>query len=110
MESINQQDIEVIGINNHMPSRSIAKKGSFSKLQALFRRDGSTSQPTSPLSTEYVGRRAVPRNGSAEEEEEDIDMENVWQCCDGKHDVSKLERGKMPAHHHHHHQHNNNLG
>jgi hypothetical protein len=97
--------------------REIKKKSSFSKLQAMFRRDGSS--PTSPLSTEfsdgqYQRERAIPGPssqqrgipGSSNSNIDDVDddefenMENVRQCCDGRHDVSTLERA---SHKHQHH-------
>ncbi|RIA96933.1 meiotic cell cortex C-terminal pleckstrin homology-domain-containing protein [Glomus cerebriforme] len=87
--------------------REIKKKSSFSKLQAMFRRDGSSSSPTSPLSTEFVEGQhqqfAIPGPSNSNIDDDELeDLENVRQCCDGRHDVSKLERHK---HHHHNHGH-----
>ncbi|RHZ90036.1 hypothetical protein Glove_9g155 [Diversispora epigaea] len=89
--------------------REIKKKSSFSKLQSIFRRqDAISSSPTSPLSSEFIeGQPQLVGSSSYNgmDDEDDDDLENVRQCCDGRHDVSKLERGP-PKGHHHHHNHN----
>ncbi|CAG8549371.1 9314_t:CDS:2, partial [Acaulospora colombiana] len=77
--------------------REVKKKSSFSKLQSMFRRqDASSSLPNSPLSSEFVDGQpqqlVVPSSSQGELDDEDEDLENVRQCCDGKHDVSKLEK------------------
>ncbi|CAG8450933.1 4551_t:CDS:2, partial [Cetraspora pellucida] len=73
---------------------NLKKKSSFNKIQSIFRRQ---DQSSSPLSSEVIDGQSqqltVPgmsRN------------ENVRQCCDGRHDVSKLERvGTHKGHNHH---------
>jgi len=86
--------------------REIKKKSSFSKIQSIFRRDGASSSPTSPLSTEFVDSQhqqfAIPGPSNSNIDDDDEDLENVRQCCDGRHDVSKLERAPHKHHHHNH--------
>ncbi|CAI2178463.1 1096_t:CDS:2 [Funneliformis geosporum] len=87
-------------------TREIKKKSSFNKIQAMFRRDGSSSSQTSPLSSELTDgqyQHFGPLSSSNVDDDELEDLENVRQCCDGRHDVSKLERG--PNKHHHNHSH-----
>ena len=83
--------------------KEIKKKSSFSKLQSMFRRDGtgavsssSTPSPTSPVeATAGSSYNHYHHNVGGNIDDEDYDdLENVRQCCDGKHDISKLENHK----------------
>ncbi|CAG8613961.1 8022_t:CDS:2, partial [Funneliformis mosseae] len=66
-------------------TREIKKKSSFNKIQAMFRRDGSSS---SPLSSELIDgqhQQFGSLNNNIDDDELE-DLENVRQCCDGRHD------------------------
>ncbi|CAG8621192.1 15966_t:CDS:2, partial [Racocetra fulgida] len=91
---------------------NLKKKSSFNKIQSIFRRQDPSS--SSPLSSEVIDGQSqqltVPgtsHNGFDDDDfvdDDDFDLENVRQCCDGRHDVSKLERaGTYKGHHHNHH-------
>ncbi|CAG8580180.1 11073_t:CDS:2, partial [Racocetra fulgida] len=69
--------------------REIKKKSSFSKLQSMFRRQDTLSPP-SPLSSEFTdGQPAV--QGHSHNDLDHNEFDNVRQCCDGQHDISRLE-------------------
>ncbi|CAG8527607.1 9436_t:CDS:2 [Diversispora eburnea] len=86
-------------------NREVKKKSSFSKLKSMFR---NPDAPNSPLSTEFIEGQPQLVGSSlynGMDDEDDDDLENVRQCCDGRHDVSKLERGPQKGHHHNHNSH-----
>jgi hypothetical protein len=98
-----QSDARNLNINNSSQNgdnniREIKKKSSFSKLQSIFRRDGTGagaaaySSPTSPIESHHHNHNYHNHNDDVDSDDEDL--ENVRQCCDGKHDIGKLEHHK----------------
>ncbi|RUP44431.1 hypothetical protein BC936DRAFT_149466 [Jimgerdemannia flammicorona] len=78
----------------------IGKKRSFQRLQSLF----SSKREPSPISREHVDVAAAYQasNGDGlDADSDDEELENMRQCCDGKHDLTKLERDHHhPSQHH----------
>ncbi|CAG8510720.1 23217_t:CDS:2 [Cetraspora pellucida] len=66
---------------------NLKKKSSFNKIQSIFRRQ---DQSSSPLSSEVI-------DGQSQQ----LTVPGT-QCCDGRHDVSKLERAGTHKGHNHH--------
>ncbi|RIB13610.1 hypothetical protein C2G38_2197346 [Gigaspora rosea] len=83
--------------------REIKKKSSFSKLQSMFRRQDTLS-PSSPLSTEFTDGQLVVQ-GHSHNDLDNNEVENVRQCCDGQHDISRLERAHNNRGHHYNNTH-----
>ncbi|KAL1917416.1 uncharacterized protein VTP21DRAFT_3809 [Calcarisporiella thermophila] len=79
------------------------KQRSFQRIQSLFtpRKDLSSESnsalPGLPSESRDVaaGQRVDrARNPEEDDDEEDEEIENVWQCCGGRHDLSKLDHSR----------------
>ena len=95
--------------SNNMP-RVITKKSSFSQIKDFLRRDRqSGTQPPHHLSHEADLNKQPPMGATSrdvpvldnDDEEDDFEIENVRECCGGRHDVGTLKPVKKKGHHHH---------
>ncbi|KAI8071415.1 meiotic cell cortex C-terminal pleckstrin homology-domain-containing protein [Gongronella butleri] len=78
----------------------LGKKPSFQRLDQLFRASTSSSQDHTAVTTPNHHHHLLD-----DEDDDDDALENVRLCCNGKHDVGRLEKphAHRPAYHHHHH-------
>ncbi|CAO3589148.1 unnamed protein product [Absidia cylindrospora] len=76
-------------------SASILRKPSFQRINELFHRN--TSSSSIQDQQEHDDDRHSHYHGYDDDEDDDDDLENVRLCCNGKHDVGRLEK---PHHHH----------
>ncbi|CAG8795205.1 9217_t:CDS:2, partial [Dentiscutata erythropus] len=97
------QQIQNTSPNGSLRSNNIKKKSSFSKLQSMFRRQDTLS-PSSPLSSEFTDGQLVVQ-GHSHNDLDNNEVENVRQCCDGQHDISRLERAHNNRGHHYNNTH-----
>ncbi|KAG9302296.1 hypothetical protein G9A89_008787 [Geosiphon pyriformis] len=73
------------------PPQDLKKKSSFSKLSALIRREGSSTQPApSPLAHEHHHPSTSNDDDLSMVDDMDEDFENVRECCDGRHNINDL--------------------
>ena len=93
--------------------RELKKKSSFSQFKDFLRRDRqSGTQSPHHLSHEADLNKQPPMGATSRDipvldndDEDDFEIENVRECCGGRHDVGTLKPLKKKGHHHHHHHH-----
>ena len=94
--------------SNNM-QREIRKKSSFSQFKDFLRRDSqSGTQSPHHLSHEADLNKQPPMGATSRDvpvldndDEDDFEIENVRECCGGRHDVGTLKPVKKKGHHHH---------